>query len=256
MIINDRKKQILELLNKNGTVTVAELSSLFEVSEVTVRNYLTDMESKGLLTRTHGGAISSYKTYYSMNFNQRLAANHQEKEQIAQRISEMIEPDDTIFFNSGTTTLYVFRCLPSDYNLNIVTNSVSIALEASTNPNFNIILIGGSVNSKYQFTHGSSAIKQLEAYHADKVILSVDGIDFENGISTHYNSEATIDAEMIKRADVCILAADHSKLRRNAFVKIADLSVADYIVTACEIDEEETRVLSEHEISFLNVYAK
>ena len=71
MIVDDRKQQILELLKKNGSVKVMELSQLFDVSEVTIRNYLADMEGKGLLSRIHGGAISSYKPYYSMNLNQR-----------------------------------------------------------------------------------------------------------------------------------------------------------------------------------------
>ena len=80
MISENRKQQILDLIRKNGSVRVANLSQLFEVSEVTIRNYLADMESKGLLTRTHGGAISSYKPYCSMNFNQRLETNHFEKD--------------------------------------------------------------------------------------------------------------------------------------------------------------------------------
>ena len=78
--------------------------------------------------------------------------------------------------NSGTTTLLVFRKFPDDYNLNIVTNSISIALEASSNPNYNVVLVGGSVNTKYQFTYGPDAMEQLKKYNADKLILSVDGI--------------------------------------------------------------------------------
>ena len=76
MLVDERKQQILDLLKKHGIVRVSELSMMFNVSEVTVRNYLADMESKGLLSRTHGGAISSYKPYCSMNFNQRLKINN------------------------------------------------------------------------------------------------------------------------------------------------------------------------------------
>ena len=166
MVSENRKQQILDLIRQNGSVRVAYLSRLFDVSEVTVRNYLTDMESKGLLTRTHGGAISSYKPYCSMNFNQRLETNYSEKDIIAKRTAEMVEPNDTVMFNAGTTTLLAFRHLPADYNLNIVTNSISIALEASANPNYNVILIGGLTNTKYQFTFGDDAISQLKKYHA------------------------------------------------------------------------------------------
>lgn len=239
MVALDRKKIISDLLKKNGSVRVAELSSMFDVSEVTVRNYLTDMESMGLLTRTHGGAISSYKPYCSMNFNQRLETNQPAKELIGKKIAEMIEPNDTIMLNAGTTTLLAFRHLPTDLNLTIITNSISIALEASTNPNYRIVLIGGSVNSKYQFTFGFDTTSNLKNYHADKLILSVDGIDFNNGFSTYYCEEVDVDKQMLAQSSMCIIAADQSKFNRNATISISPLSAADYIVTDYDLNDEE-----------------
>ena len=233
-----RKQEILYLLKKNGTVKVNELSEMFKISEVTVRNYLTDMEKKGLLSRIHGGAISSYKPYYSMNMTQRLETNQSEKVDIANKVAAMIEPNDTIMLNAGTTTLLTFRKIPAQYNLNIVTNSFSIALEASSNPNFNVVLIGGSLNTKYQFSYGADAVAQIRNYHADKFILSVDGIDINNGFTTYYGTEAEVDRVMIEQADKCIVVADYSKFNHSAFVKISDISVADCIVTNSDVDEE------------------
>ncbi len=232
-----RKQEILYLLKKNGTVKVNELSEMFKISEVTVRNYLTDMEKKGLLSRIHGGAISSYKPYYSMNMTQRLETNQREKVDIANKVALMIEPNDTIMLNSGTTTLLTFRKIPAQYNLNIVTNSFAIALEASSNPNFNVVLIGGSINTKYQFSYGADAISQIKNYHADKFILSVDGIDIKNGFTTYYDSEADVDRAMIEQADKCIVVADYSKFNHSAFVKISDISVASSIVTNSNVNE-------------------
>ena len=236
MVAEHRKQKISELLKQNDSVRVTELSELFDVSEVTVRNYLSDMEKKGLLTRVHGGAVSSYKPYYSMNLTQRLETNQHEKVDIAERVASLIRPNDTVMLNSGTTTLLAFRKFPAEYNLNIVTNSISIALEASGNPNYNVILVGGAVNTKYQFTFGTDAVKQLRSYHADKLILSVDGIDLSQGFSTYYDKEAEIDAAMIAQSDTCIVAADYSKFGHNAFVKISDVSVADCIVTNASAD--------------------
>jgi len=252
MVALDRKKIISELLEKNGAVRVCELSQMFDVSEVTVRNYLTDMESMGLLTRTHGGAISSYKPYCSMNFNQRLETNQNEKVIIAKKIAEMIEPNDTIMLNAGTTTLLTFRHLPVDYHLNIITNSISIAFEAASNPNYNVVLVGGSVNPKYQFTFGTDAIFNLKNYHADKLILSVDGIDFENGFSTYYNEEVDVDRQMLAQSSLCIIAADRSKFGRNAMVKISELSTADFIVTTYKSDEKENNIFYENGITIIN----
>ena len=173
-----------------------------------------------------------------MNLNQRLETNQAEKNKIAEIVAQMVEPNDTIMLNSGTTTLLTFRCLPAKYNLNIVTNSISIALEAADNPNFNVILVGGAVNTKYQFTYGTDAVQQLKNYHADKLILSVDGINAEKGFTTYYDKEAEIDRTMIAQSDLCIVAADFTKFGRTAFANVSSSSVADYIVTNQSINKD------------------
>ena len=160
----------------------------------------------------------------------------------------MIEDNDTIMLNSGTTTLLVFRALPQNLNLNIVTNSISIALEGATSPNFNIILLGGLINSKYQFTFGDDTIQQLKSYHADKLILSVDGIDLNHGFSTYYDKEAEIDRIMLQHANINIVAADRSKFDRCAFAKISDIAVADYIVTDSDVPEKLKSKISKQSI--------
>ena len=251
MNAEQRKQKILDLLKKNDSVRVTNLSRLFGVSEVTVRTYLEDMEKKGLLSRVHGGAVSTYKPYYSMNLNQRLETNQRAKVDIAERVARLIQPNDTVMLNSGTTTLLVFRRFPADYNLSIVTNSVSIALEASGNPNYNVILVGGSINTKYQFTYGSDAVLQIKKYHADKLVLSVDGIDCAQGFSTYYNKEADVDAAMIEQSGLCIVAADDSKFGHTAFAKISDLSVADYIVTNSQPNQELTEKLTSNGVTVL-----
>lgn len=244
MTTEQRKQKISELLKENDSVRVAELSRILDVSEVTVRSYLEDMEKKGLLSRVHGGAVSSYKPYYSMNLTQRLEANQTEKVEIAEKISLLIKDNDTVMLNAGTTTLLAFRKFPTEYNLNIVTNSISIALEASSNPNYNVILVGGSVNTKYQFTYGSDTVKQLRRYHADKLILSVDGIDTARGFTTYYNKESAVDLAMIEQSDCCIVAADKTKFWRSAFAKISDLSVADFLVTNSSYKDERLSEIS------------
>ena len=252
MTTEQRKQKILDILKEQDSVRVSSLSRLFGVSEVTVRSYLEDLEKKGLLSRVHGGAVSSYKPYYSMNLNQRLETNQRAKVAIAEKVSALIQPNDTVMLNAGTTTLLVFRKFPADYNLSIVTNSISIALEAAGNPNYSVILVGGSVNTKYQFTYGNDAVRQLKKYHADKLILSVDGIAAEQGFSTYYNQEATVDMAMIEQSDCCIVAADRSKFGHSAFAKISDLSVADYIVTGGQISSELAEILEEKGVTVLN----
>jgi DeoR/GlpR family transcriptional regulator of sugar metabolism len=236
MTTEQRKKKISDLLKENDSVRVSELSRMLDVSEVTVRSYLEDMEKKGLLTRVHGGAVSSYKPYYSMNLNQRLETNQIEKVEIAEKIARLIQDNDTVMLNAGTTTLLAFRKFPAEYTLNIVTNSISIALEASSNQNYNVILLGGSVNTKYQFTYGNDTVGQIKKYHADKLILSVDGIDAAGGFTTYYNKEAPVDLAMIEQSECCIVAADKTKFGKSAFAKISDIGVADYLITNSDLD--------------------
>ncbi len=256
MTAEQRKQKISELLQENDSVRVTELSQLFNVSEVTIRSYLEDMEKKGLLTRVHGGAVSSYKPYYSMSLTQRLESNLSDKVDIAEKIATFIRPNDTVMLNAGTTTLLTFRKFPSDYNLNIVTNSIAIALEASSNPNYNVILIGGSVNTKYQFTYGNDAVKQLSKYHADKLILSVDGIDPTRGFTTYYNKEAAVAVAMIEQSEKCIVAADKTKVGHVAFAKISDLAVADHIVTNAGIGAEAAEELSAMGVDVIAVHSQ
>lgn len=251
MTTEQRKQKILDMLKEKDSVRVSNLSRILGVSEVTIRSYLEDMEKKGLLSRVHGGAVSSYKPYYSMNLNQRLETNKESKVAIAERVVELIQPNDTVMLNAGTTTLLVFRKLPQNYNLSIVTNSISIALEAAGNPNFNVILVGGSVNSKYQFSYGSDAIEQIKKYHADKLILSVDGISAEHGFTTYYDKEVSIDVAMIEQSNCRIIAADHSKFGHSAFVKISDAAVADYIVTNDQLSRELTEELNKQGVTIL-----
>lgn len=251
MTTEQRKQKILDMLKEKDSVRVSNLSRILGVSEVTIRSYLEDMEKKGLLSRVHGGAVSSYKPYYSMNLNQRLETNKESKVAIAERVVELIQPNDTVMLNAGTTTLLVFRKLPQNYNLSIVTNSISIALEAEGNPNFNVILVGGSVNSKYQFSYGSDAIEQIKKYHADKLILSVDGISAEHGFTTYYDKEASVDVAMIEQSNCRIIAADHSKFGHSAFVKISDAAVADYIVTNDQLSRELTEELNKQGVTIL-----
>jgi len=186
-----------------------------------------------------------------MNLSQRLETNQSEKVKIAEKVATLINPNDTIMMNSGTTTLFTFRKFPSTYNLNFVTNSISIALEASDNPNYNVILVGGSINTKYQFSYGADAIKQLRNYHADKLILSMDGVDPEHGFSTYYDKEAEIDRVMIEQSDCYIIVADSSKFYRTAFAKISEIDAADYIITNATPDENFLHKFKDSEVDII-----
>jgi len=232
---DQRKARIVELLNENGEVKVSALSKMFNISEVTIRFDLEALENEGLLSRVYGGAVSSGKLYHEMDLKQRFMANEAEKKAIAEQIASMINNNDTIMMNAGTTLTYVLRALKGTgrkkKNISLVTNSIQTALEASSYQGFNVTLLGGYIDSKYQFTYGSDVIQQLSNYHADKLILSVDGINCDAGYTLYYSHETDVTRTMMSRSATTIVAADCSKIGRIAFANAAPLDKADYIVT-------------------------
>ncbi len=253
MDIYERKQKILELLDRDGKVKVNELSERFGISDVTIRMDLADLEKKGMLSRIHGGAISSYKSYYNMSLAQRASANETEKKAIAAYVRTMVSDSDTIMMNAGSTTLFVLRELAAFKDIKIVTNSVSIALEAGGNPNFHVVLLGGSVNTEYQFTYGDDALRQLSSYYADKLILSVDGIDAVGGLSTYYHQETEICRTMLAHSGLQLVAADYTKLDRVAFAQIAPLSAVDDIITNAKAPEESLNKLKKAKANIILV---
>ncbi len=219
------------MLNNSGEVRVNELSRIFEVSEVCIRNDLSELESKGMLSRVHGGAISAYEPYYNMSLAQRSTTNKDEKDAIAQKIADMIHDSQAVMMNAGTTSLAVMRRLAAKKNITIITNSIVLALEGAKYNSFKIILLGGNVDCEYQYVYGTLTMSQLDKYYADKFIMSADGIDAESGISTFYNQEADICKKMMEHSKITIAALDHTKIGRVALCNIAPAKEVDCIVT-------------------------
>jgi len=152
--IEPRRKKILNLLSANGRVRVAELSNFFGISEVTIRHDLAELESEGLLARVHGGAESTHRAYYTLSLSDRLKQNEEAKRQIAVKTASQIGDGDTIILDSGTTTLMVAQEIRSKKGITALTNSLTIASELSNAPAVNIILLGGSLNTKNLFAYG------------------------------------------------------------------------------------------------------
>lgn len=226
-----RKKTILEMLKNDDEVKVLRLAEIFGTSGVTIRGDLAEMEQAGLLRRTHGGAVSTKKAYYSMSLNDRMTINRAEKKQIAKACAALINDGDTLMIDSGTTTRYLAMELAERSNLTIVTNALLVAEEFVYNNSINVILLGGNLDLKYQFTFGDDTIAQLNKYRADKMILATDGISEAHGLTTYHYQEADVSRLMIERANSVIVVADHSKIGKEGFAYIAPLESIDVLVT-------------------------
>ncbi len=227
----ERREEIVALINENGKVKVSELSKRYEISEVSIRHDLEALEQQGHLSRVHGGAVGLNKLYVNMDLNERFKTNASAKKRLAELVASFIEDNDTIIMNAGTTLIYVLRALRGKKNITVVTNSLQNATEAALFSSFNVILLGGELDSKYQFTYGPDALKQLENYHATKCILSVDGISASAGLTLYYSNEAELARKMIDCSGTVIVTADASKIGKNVFARITDAKKTDILIT-------------------------
>jgi len=230
-VTEKRRARIIKKIHEVEKVRVTELSEEFGTSEVTIRKDLEALEAEGHLKRVHGGAIGLNKLYVNMDLSERYMTNASAKRELAEKAAALIEDNDTIFMNAGTTLTYVLRAIKGKQNVSIVTNSVQNATEAALYSSFNVILLGGVLDSKYQFTYGADAEKQLENYRAEKCILSVDGISAEAGLTLYYSNEASLARKMIEFSSTAIVVADSTKIGRGVFARITDASRTDVLVT-------------------------
>lgn len=247
----ERRQKILDLLNIENRVLVSELSRRFSISEVTIRNDLAELEHRGLLERVHGGAISTKRGYYNMTLTERSQANVEAKKIVAERAAAIVDDGETLLINAGTTTLLVAMELKKKRNLKVVTNSIPIAQAIADSEGNSAILLGGELNERYLFTYGTDALEQLKRYRADRLILSVDGVEPRNGISTYHYEESELDRLMIERSNKVTVAADSSKIGAESFVSIAGLNALDILVTNSGVSESFLQAMRKHGLEVL-----
>ncbi|MBE6696058.1 MAG: DeoR/GlpR transcriptional regulator [Ruminococcaceae bacterium] len=237
--VEQRRNEIVEMIAQNGSVRISDICKSYGVSEVTVRSDLEYLESQGQLSRVHGGAVGTGKLYVNMDLSERYLTNATMKKELAETAASFIEDNDTIMMNSGTTLTYILHAAQGKKNVRIVTNSIQNALEISTLSGFSVVLLGGDIDAKYQFTYGNDTLNQLDKYHANKCILSVDGIHIKDGLSLYYPNESGVVRKMISASEKIIVAADSTKIGKRTFSRVANISDMNVFVTnRTEINED------------------
>ncbi len=233
-----RRNKIMELLEQDGQVRIAQLAEALDTTTVTIRTDLAAMEHKGLVERVPGGAILTVLNLFNQEFQRRKAKNAESKRAIATALVQEIEDDDTLFINGGTTTYFAAQMLKkARKRLIVITNSISIAQELGMTPTYTVILTGGQVNPYYSFTYGTEALDQLLRYQVNKSILSIDGID-ESGVMTIHPEESTITKIMIERSRRSIIIADSSKVGKEGLCTVCDLGQIDMLITDSGASEQ------------------
>lgn len=249
--IDLRRNKILEILRANGKVYVTELSDILNASAVTIRTDLSALEKDGQLIRMSGGAVLPIHKTSDCNVFPKSIQNLKQKQIIADAVVDLIQDGNTLFINSGTTTQIISEVLKTRKNLNIVTNSLAVAVNLGSVPTFRVILLGGEINSLYGFTYGADTQDQLNLYRADWAILSIDGFSDQGKITTYHTEEAVIDRTMMQRSGKVLIAADSSKIGRTGFSFVSDCDSKVQLVTDCSADVADA--IKEKGVAVINV---
>ena len=237
--IDIRRKRILELLAQNGQVTVAELSGLLNATQTTIRTDLDTMAAENRLVRIPGGAIAIPAQPVQTPEETAPDALAAQKRAIAAKVLSHIQDGDTLFLNSGSTTLRVAEALCARKRLCVVTNSIRSAEVLAGYPETHVVLLGGEINAIYGFTFGDDAVQQLGRYQPAWAILSVDGVNAAQGITTYHAEEAMVNRIMIQQAHRTIIAADRRKIGRAGFTGICRLDDRFTVITDSGAKPEE-----------------
>ena len=225
-----RHKVILQELDQTGVVSVKNLKGLLNVTDMTIRRDLIDLEKKGLLIRVHGGAHKKVKdSLNEASHSEKTMLNIEEKKLIAKKCADLIAEGDTVFIGSGTTTDFIGDYLEGK-NISIVTNSLPIFEKLKDYPNFDLILIGGRYRVKTQTFVGQFANKLLREIKVSKAFIGVNGIDGHN-VTTANEEEGNGNAIILNNAIEKYIVADNSKFDSYSFYSFYRLDNIDAIVT-------------------------
>ncbi|ODN69961.1 DeoR/GlpR family DNA-binding transcription regulator [Methylobrevis pamukkalensis] len=229
-----RQQRLVELLAERGQVTVAELVTLFEVSRDTIRRDLDLLEQRGLLLRTHGGAVrNDALVRVDSSIAQRMDAQADAKRRIGARAAALVRDGETLILNGGSTTCYFAAALGERRDLTVITNNLRLPPAVPEAAARAIHILGGAYWAVSQVTLGPVGFPQVVGINADTAVLGVTGIS-DRGPSMGVIEEAAAAAAMIDVAARTILVADSSKLGVTAFAAVAGFSRIDVIVTDAE----------------------
>jgi DeoR family fructose operon transcriptional repressor len=243
LFAEERKQMIMREVTDRKKVTVTALSKSLGVSGATVRVYLRDLQQKGMLIRTHGGAIARTKTGFELASQQKEVHHLDAKRQIARRALALIENGDTIIMDTGTTTLELARCLNERNNLTVVTNDLMIAQVLEEMATNNIIFMGGTVRKGFHCTLGVQSHELIAGLTVDKAFMGANGFSVAKGATTPDINQAETKKKMIDLAGKVILLCDHTKIGKVSFAQFATTETINVLVT--DLIEESERLLLE-----------
>ena len=226
----ERHRRILQLVTAQTSVRTAEVARALNVTEETVRRDFEKLELDGQLTRTHGGALRGEPGRRDLPFTSRESMNVAEKRLIAHRALGSIQSGDTILLDASSTALELARLLP-DQPLTVLTNALKVAIELVDRQEMQVVMIGGTVNSRSLSAGGPLVDSALDFYNIEKAFISCRGVDPQRGLSESNDEHARLKRRIIALAERTFLLADHTKLPLRSNFFFAGLGEIDVLIT-------------------------
>jgi DeoR/GlpR family transcriptional regulator of sugar metabolism len=251
----DRRSEILETVMRDGKVSVADLCKRFDVTQMTIRRDLAELDRQGLLRKVHGGAVSAQGRSYEPPRHLRSLRSPDAKKAIALAAADLILEGDSIALDTGTTTFEIACALQGKRNLTIVTASLPIAMKLasifSLDSDIRLILTGGIVRPGELSLVGQLSERTYHDLHVDKAFLGIGGLDLEYGLMEYNWEDAVVKQALLKTARQKILVTDSSKLGQITLASVAPLSVLDTVITDKDAPAEFLQALRRNGIEVI-----
>lgn len=246
MLVEERRQRVLDLVSQRGYVALAELARDIQVSESTIRRDVEHLQGEGALQRTRGGAVYVGNGASLPALEDRSGVQLEEKRKIARAAADCIEDGDSVLLDGGTTTLELARLLVGR-PVQVVTNSLPIALLFASRHEADLVLLGGYIYPRTGVALGPWTVRMLEDVHVHKAFLSVGGVT-DKGL---FNSNVLLvetERQMMRSADEVLVVADHTKVGRPALAHLCELAAIDTLIVDDGLSAEQRRLLDQTDV--------
>lgn len=235
MFAEERQERICQIVNQRSSVKVSELSNELDISEVTIRRDLDELQRQNRIIRTHGGAMSTYNVGKPISFSHLISKETALKQLIAKVAYDMINDYDTILLDTSSTVNELVQLIAqgSKKNLRVITTSITAVQTLAKTGNCTVQIVGGEVNYDHQTVEGSAACRFIKDIRVDKCFVGINGVDEDFGFSTPRYADADIKTNMFHAAHCSFVLADHTKLGKTYLAKI---DLPDYLITDRMVD--------------------
>ena len=232
MLFEEREQIILNFLKTNKICTTPDLAELTGTSNSTIRRDLKKLKKKGLITKIHGGA-KYFDTTNSFINNRVEHPSYSEKNDVALIAQNFIKSGDTIFLGAGVTNILLSRYIKDRTDLLVVTTNINVVLELSSSKKITVLLLGGEINNceTHIETLSEYTLESIGNYFFDKVFITVDGIDLENGYSINSRLQIPLYNYLLKNCEQFYLIADRSKFDKRAFIHLCNMNEIPNVIT-------------------------